>query len=73
MTNQDTLSLQVCSISTGFDSTSAHQLSTDAASGPLVHKSRLNTNGTFSVGKTWGIKELHGIEAINVRALHECM
>ncbi|KLO20758.1 hypothetical protein SCHPADRAFT_816552 [Schizopora paradoxa] len=27
-----------------------------------IHKSRLNPNGTFSVGKTWKMSELHGVE-----------
>ncbi|KAI6119811.1 exocyst complex component Sec3-domain-containing protein [Pisolithus croceorrhizus] len=28
----------------------------------FVHKSKLNTNGSFSVGKTWRLAELRGIE-----------
>ena len=32
----------------------------------LIHKSRLNPNGTFSVGKTWNIAELHAVEVVNV-------
>ncbi|KAH7930560.1 hypothetical protein BV22DRAFT_1101736 [Leucogyrophana mollusca] len=31
----------------------------------LVHKSKLNTNGSFSVGKTWKLSELRGIEVVN--------
>ncbi|KAI6162084.1 exocyst complex component Sec3-domain-containing protein [Pisolithus thermaeus] len=32
----------------------------------FVHKSKLNTNGSFSVGKTWRLAELRGIEVVNV-------
>ena len=32
---------------------------------PLLHKSRVNPNGTFSVGKTWKLADLRAIE-INV-------
>ncbi|KAH7910703.1 exocyst complex component Sec3-domain-containing protein [Hygrophoropsis aurantiaca] len=31
----------------------------------LVHKSKLNTNGSFSVGKTWKLSELRGLEVVN--------
>ncbi|KAL4069753.1 exocyst complex component Sec3-domain-containing protein [Scleroderma yunnanense] len=31
----------------------------------FIHKSKLNTNGSFSVGKTWRLAELRGIEVIN--------
>jgi len=31
-----------------------------------IHKSKLNTNGSFSVGKTWNLSELRGIEVVNV-------
>ncbi|KAH7885936.1 exocyst complex component Sec3-domain-containing protein [Phlebopus sp. FC_14] len=31
----------------------------------LIHKSKLNTNGSFSVGKTWKLSELRGIEVVN--------
>ncbi|KAI6047739.1 exocyst complex component Sec3-domain-containing protein [Pisolithus marmoratus] len=31
----------------------------------FVHKSKLNTNGSFSVGKTWRLAELRGIEVVN--------
>lgn len=33
----------------------------------FLHKSKLNTNGSFSVGKTWKLSELRGIEVSNVR------
>lgn len=32
----------------------------------FIHKSKLNTNGSFSVGKTWRLAELHGIQVLNV-------
>lgn len=31
-----------------------------------MHKSKLNTNGTFSVGKTWRLAELRSIQVVNV-------
>ncbi|KAF9244541.1 exocyst complex component Sec3-domain-containing protein [Melanogaster broomeanus] len=31
----------------------------------FIHKSKLNTNGSFSVGKTWKLAELRGIEVVN--------
>ncbi|KAK7059116.1 hypothetical protein VNI00_001741 [Paramarasmius palmivorus] len=31
----------------------------------FVHKSKLNTNGTFSVGKTWRLAELRGIQVVS--------
>ena len=32
----------------------------------LIHKSKLNTNGTFSVGKTWRLAELRALSVISV-------
>jgi exocyst complex component 1 len=32
----------------------------------FIHKSKLNTNGTFSVGKTWKLRELRGAQVVNV-------
>ena len=32
----------------------------------FIHKSKLNSNGTFSVGKTWRLQELRGVEVVNV-------
>ncbi|KAH0838173.1 exocyst complex component SEC3 N-terminal PIP2 binding PH-domain-containing protein [Lanmaoa asiatica] len=31
----------------------------------FIHKSKLNTNGSFSVGKTWKLAELRGIQVVN--------
>ncbi|KAG6889916.1 hypothetical protein C0992_003620 [Termitomyces sp. T32_za158] len=31
----------------------------------FIHKSKLNTNGTFSVGKTWRLSELRAIQVVN--------
>jgi len=39
---------------------------TDSDTG-FIHKSKANTNGTFSIGKTWNLSELRGIE-VNVRS-----
>ncbi|KAH9937263.1 exocyst complex component Sec3-domain-containing protein [Fomitopsis serialis] len=33
--------------------------------GGSIHKSKSNQNGTFSVGKTWRVTELRGVEVIN--------
>lgn len=32
----------------------------------FIHKSKLNTNGSFSVGKTWTLSELRAVEVVNV-------
>ena len=32
----------------------------------FIHKSKLNTNGTFSVGKTWRLAELRALNVISV-------
>jgi hypothetical protein len=32
----------------------------------LIHKSKMNSNGTFSVGKTWKLNELRGVEVTDV-------
>jgi hypothetical protein len=32
----------------------------------FIHKSKMNSNGTFSVGKTWRLNELRAVEVINV-------
>ena len=36
----------------------------------FIHKSKLNTNGTFSIGKTWKLAELRAINVISVCAPH---
>lgn len=33
----------------------------------FMHKSKLNSNGSFSVGKTWNLAEVHAIQVLNVR------
>ncbi|KAJ1301562.1 hypothetical protein OPQ81_008810 [Rhizoctonia solani] len=35
----------------------------------FIHKSKRNTNGTFSVGKTWKLEELKGVEVLGPRAI----
>jgi hypothetical protein len=32
----------------------------------FIHKSKMNSNGTFSVGKTWRLNELRGVEVTDV-------
>ena len=40
----------------------------------FIHKSKLNSNGSFSVGKSWKLVELRGVEVLNVRVhLRHCM
>lgn len=34
-----------------------------------IHKSKQNTNGTFSIGKTWNVVELRALELLGVRDL----
>ncbi|CCO29974.1 Exocyst complex component SEC3A [Rhizoctonia solani AG-1 IB] len=34
----------------------------------FIHKAKRNTNGTFSVGKTWKLEELKGVEILGVRS-----
>ncbi|PSR88832.1 hypothetical protein PHLCEN_2v4981 [Hermanssonia centrifuga] len=36
----------------------------------FMHKSKLNSNGSFSVGKTWKIQELRGVEVVNQLAFN---
>ncbi|TFK30812.1 exocyst protein [Coprinopsis marcescibilis] len=40
-------------------------LSQSAKEGGYMHKSKQNTNSTFSVGKTWRIRELRGLQVLN--------
>ncbi|KAI0322704.1 exocyst complex component Sec3-domain-containing protein [Amylostereum chailletii] len=37
-------------------------LSQDIGGNSFIHKSKLNSNGSFSVGKTWRLAELRGLE-----------
>ncbi|OSD03282.1 hypothetical protein PYCCODRAFT_1434698 [Trametes coccinea BRFM310] len=39
----------------------------------FIHKSKLNANGSFSVGKTWRLNELRGIEVLNPLAFNITM
>ncbi|TFK77261.1 hypothetical protein BDN72DRAFT_784249 [Pluteus cervinus] len=36
----------------------------------FIHKSKLNTNGTYSVGKTWRLSELRGVQVANSLAFN---
>ncbi|KAI0307681.1 exocyst complex component Sec3-domain-containing protein [Multifurca ochricompacta] len=38
--------------------------------GGFIHKSKLNSNGTFSVGKTWKLNELRAVEVVNPLAFN---
>ncbi|CCM03119.1 uncharacterized protein FIBRA_05240 [Fibroporia radiculosa] len=40
-------------------------LSRSTGAGGFIHKSKLNSNGSFSVGKTWKVVELRGIEVLS--------
>ncbi|KAK7064364.1 Sec3-PIP2-bind domain-containing protein [Favolaschia claudopus] len=40
-------------------------LSQAANGNGFIHKSKLNTNGSFSVGKTWRLQELRGLQVLN--------
>lgn len=45
-----------------------HTASAEASNGTgFIHKSKLNTNGSFSVGKTWKLIELRAVQVVNVR------
>lgn len=39
----------------------------------LIHKSKRNTNGSFSVGKTWKLRDLRAVEVSNVRPIWSCV
>ncbi|KAH9948238.1 exocyst complex component Sec3-domain-containing protein [Amylocystis lapponica] len=39
----------------------------------FIHKSKLNSNGSFSVGKTWKLQELRGVEVVNPLSLNMTM
>ncbi|KAN0100480.1 Exocyst complex component Sec3 domain containing protein [Tylopilus felleus] len=44
--------------------------STPSDDAGFIHKSKLNTNGTFSVGKTWRLAELKGIHVVTSTAFN---
>jgi hypothetical protein len=41
-----------------------------AANTGFIHKSKLNTNGSFSVGKTWKLAELRGLQVVTSISLN---
>ncbi|KAI0068299.1 exocyst complex component sec3 subunit [Artomyces pyxidatus] len=45
-------------------------LAQDLNGNGYIHKSKLNSNGSFSVGKTWKLPELRGIEVLNPSAFN---
>ncbi|EPT01488.1 hypothetical protein FOMPIDRAFT_1120199 [Fomitopsis schrenkii] len=44
---------------------SRHIILSQSPDGGSIHKSKANPNGTFSIGKTWKVTEMRGIEVIN--------
>jgi hypothetical protein len=45
---------------------------TAAKDGKLkLHKAKQNTNGSFSIGKTWALEELRTVEVSKVSSEHE--
>ncbi|KAI1789802.1 exocyst complex component Sec3-domain-containing protein [Ganoderma leucocontextum] len=48
-------------------------LSKSNSGGGFIHKSKLNSNGSFSVGKTWKLLELRGVEVLNPLAFNITM
>lgn len=54
-----------------FSSLIFHQIerkTENVAGEGFIHKSKMNTNNSFSIGKTWKLPELRGIEVISVGA-----
>ncbi|KAI0271421.1 exocyst complex component Sec3-domain-containing protein [Gloeopeniophorella convolvens] len=45
-------------------------LARDNDGGSFIHKSKLNSNGTFSVGKTWKLSEVRAVEVVNPLAFN---
>ncbi|EAU92708.2 exocyst protein [Coprinopsis cinerea okayama7 len=45
-------------------------LSQSNSEGGFMHKSKLNANGTFSVGKTWRVRELRALQVVNPLSLN---
>ncbi|KAH8119946.1 exocyst complex component Sec3-domain-containing protein [Phellopilus nigrolimitatus] len=57
--------LKIWEIEGGNDKPRYIILSKTSNGSPLIHKSRVNPNGTFSVGKTWKVVDLRAIEIPN--------
>lgn len=38
-----------------------------------MHKAKLNSNGTFSVGKTWNLAELRAVEAFSASIFNDTL
>jgi len=46
-------------------------ITTEASDGyGYIHKSKANSNGSFSVGKTWKLDDLKSVQIVNVRNTH---
>src|SRR5258706_13569333 len=37
-----------------------------------IHKSKANSNGTFSIGKTWNLEDLRSLEVLSVCLFLDC-
>jgi hypothetical protein len=75
MTLRESLAISCCHVCCDYLSLSRlfRQFS-DASDGTgSIHKSKLNTNGSFSIGKTWRLSELRGIEVVNVCITIQCI
>ncbi|KAI5124152.1 hypothetical protein M0805_000962 [Coniferiporia weirii] len=57
--------LKIWEIESGIDKPRYIVLAGVSSGSPLIHKSRVNPNGTFSVGKTWKLADLRAIEVSN--------
>lgn len=38
----------------------------------FIHKSKQNSSGSFSIGKTWNLRDLRGLEVLDVRGTSRC-
>jgi len=56
----------VCSALYSSDYQPDHHTTVTRAGPARIHKSKANPNGTFSIGKTWNIEDLRGLEVLSV-------
>lgn len=68
--SQDTSYSRVCYASApNYDIAASRFTLAESTGGQgFIHKAKLNNNGSFSVGKTWKLSELRGLEVLNVSA-----
>ncbi|THH10168.1 hypothetical protein EW145_g1521 [Phellinidium pouzarii] len=62
--------LKIWEIESGIDKPRYIILAGASSGSPLIHKSRVNPNGTFSVGKTWKLADLRGVEVPSPLEIH---